>query len=808
MRRFTFLYTIVLLLSTLIYPQVFNWEWQHPQPVGNNLNDITILPNGNYIAVGDYGVALLSTNAGASWVVTYIDSLGGNRSIYEAGFVDNNIGFACGLDGLLLKTTDGGATWTNLNSGSINDFWYIEMIDADTGYVCGSVTTLLKTTDGGSTWNPITISGTSTTLYKVHFLDAATGYMGTASATVGRLLKTTDYGNTWAPVAGYTAIGTTRGIFFFDADTGWVSNSNYQILKTTDGGSSFFEQVDFGTGTIYEIKFWDAFNGVAAGANGDVFFTTDGGTNWTTTNTGQLSNVYGLGISGFLGEGLLNETVVCGEGGAMAFSGDFGATWLQLSDLLTVESLREIHFVNLNVGYAVGGSTTFSDILKTTDGGANWTKLAFNGGYTIYSQYWVDENTGYAGRRGPDGIFKTTDGGATWATLNPGIGTSTSIWYEMVFFDADTGFASGSSGYLVKTTDGGVNWTSLNAGFGTSVIYDMWMFDSQNLLVIGSSGKIARTTDGGTSFTLLTTPFTTTLYSIYFENVDTGYVCGASGNIYKTTDAGITWITLATPGTNTLYDIIFSGAGGAGWVCGSAGAVWYTIDGGTNWLVANKFPSTALMYSVNIFGNRLWVAGNTGNILRGYSDPIIPVELISFSASVSGNVVSLNWQTATELNNSGFQLERKGYASTWKVIGFIQGAGTSTQINNYSFTDNNPERGINYYRLKQIDFDGTFEYSGIIKIELSIPDKFDLAQNYPNPFNPNTTIKYSIADQSVVSLVVFNALGEEVIRLVDKLQQPGNYTVDFDASSLSSGVYIYQLKAGKFAQSKKMLFLK
>jgi hypothetical protein len=184
------------------------------------------------------------------------------------------------------------------------------------------------------------------------------------------------------------------------------------------------------------------------------------------------------------------------------------------------------------------------------------------------------------------------------------------------------------------------------------------------------------------------------------------------------------------------------------------------------------------------------------------------VELISFSASVSGNVVSLNWQTATELNNSGFQLEKKGYASTWKVIGFIQGAGTSTQINNYSFTDNNPERGINYYRLKQIDFDGTFEYSGIIKIELSIPDKFDLAQNYPNPFNPNTTIKYSIADQSVVSLVVFNALGEEVIRLVDKLQQPGNYTVDFDASSLSSGVYIYQLKAGKFAQSKKMLFLK
>jgi hypothetical protein len=186
---------------------------------------------------------------------------------------------------------------------------------------------------------------------------------------------------------------------------------------------------------------------------------------------------------------------------------------------------------------------------------------------------------------------------------------------------------------------------------------------------------------------------------------------------------------------------------------------------------------------------------------------VIPVELTSFSALVTGNDVKLLWETASELNNSGFSIERKYSNSEYLEVGFVPGFGTTTEPKSYSFVDSKLEGGSYTYRLKQIDFDGSFTYSNEIEVEVAAPATFSLDQNYPNPFNPSTTISFTIP-KSFVTLKVFDVLGNEVATLANEEKPAGTYQVSFDASLLSSGVYLYKIQAGDIVQTRKMLLLK
>jgi hypothetical protein len=186
----------------------------------------------------------------------------------------------------------------------------------------------------------------------------------------------------------------------------------------------------------------------------------------------------------------------------------------------------------------------------------------------------------------------------------------------------------------------------------------------------------------------------------------------------------------------------------------------------------------------------------------------LPVELTSFSASYANGSVNLKWSTATETNNQGFEIQRKSNAD-YEVIGFVNGNGTTTQQQSYSFTDNNVSNGVYSYRLKQLDYDGTFSYSNVIEIDISAPLQFELSQNYPNPFNPATMINYQTAAPVNVNLTVFNMLGEEVAVLINnQFTEAGQHSVRFDGSNLASGTYIYRLTAGDFVQTKKMMLTK
>jgi hypothetical protein len=202
-----------------------------------------------------------------------------------------------------------------------------------------------------------------------------------------------------------------------------------------------------------------------------------------------------------------------------------------------------------------------------------------------------------------------------------------------------------------------------------------------------------------------------------------------------------------------------------------------------------------------------WSQTNVSYIVVHYSY-ITPVELTSFEATTVNRKVTLNWQTATELNNSGFEIQRSKNGNEYINVGFVPGKGTSTELNKYTFIDKELETSTYYYRLRQIDFDGTSELSNTIEVEINIPDAFVLNQNYPNPFNPSTKINYVIPEESFVTIKVFDALGREVTTLVNKLKQAGKYEIDFSANNLPTGIYIYRMEAGEIVTTRKMLLLK
>lgn len=198
-------------------------------------------------------------------------------------------------------------------------------------------------------------------------------------------------------------------------------------------------------------------------------------------------------------------------------------------------------------------------------------------------------------------------------------------------------------------------------------------------------------------------------------------------------------------------------------------------------------------------------------------DIALPVELSSFASTVIGNDVTLQWSTSSETNNSGFNIERavynNGNLSDWSTVGNVEGHGNSTVSNSYSFTDRSLNAGIYTYRLKQIDFNGNFEYHNLNSdVVIGVPTRFELMQNYPNPFNPSTRISFEIPTDGIVKLTVFDNSGKEVAVLSNGYKTTGYYTVDFNGSNLASGVYFYKLELNSNNEStvkiRKMALVK
>jgi Secretion system C-terminal sorting domain len=236
------------------------------------------------------------------------------------------------------------------------------------------------------------------------------------------------------------------------------------------------------------------------------------------------------------------------------------------------------------------------------------------------------------------------------------------------------------------------------------------------------------------------------------------------------------------------------------------------ITGISDWYF--PFANSISADGLTMTGTAYPPSGGSNAYVVKFENPT-PVELTSFTANYENEKVMLNWITASEVNNRGFEVERKDQTSGWNNIGFVSGNGTITRSNSYNFTDDSVVSNKYSYRLKQIDLNGTFKYSNVIEVNTNIINEFMLNQNYPNPFNPTTKINFSIPRTSNVKLIVYNTLGEKVATLIDGVKNEGSYETSFNGAGLASGIYVYRLEAqyvngqsGSFISSKKMILIK
>ncbi len=490
--------------------------------------------------------------------------------------------------------------------------------------------------------------------------------------------------------------------------------------------------------------------------------------------------------------------------------------------------LRFIYAVDDNIVWACGNSGV---VLKTTDGGTTWANMTpTNAGSTNYTVVAFDAVTAWAtgtvGGTADVSIWKTTDGGGSWVSQynNP-----TGFGDALRMFDANNGVYYGDpdpypSGNweILTTSNGGDTWNrvpqsnfppadSVNGEYGAAcgmdIVGDNVWFNSYSG-VAGTQPRVYKSTNKGLNWTVSSFPQaggTSGSNFVTFADANNGIDVCLDGTVASTTDGGANWTT-TNPGYAFRYAANVPGLGTTYVAVGSSGISYYTRDNGANWLPLTT-GTTQTLYSVTASQNYSWAAGNSGTILK-LEGSVLPVELTSFTAVSQNQQVTLNWITATEINNNGFEVQRSSENSEFVTVGFVRGNGTTTNQSEYIYVDRNISAGNYSYRLKQIDYNGVFEYSDAIEVEVLNLDSYVLNQNYPNPFNPSTKIAYVLKEKTNVKILVMNALGEEVAVLVNQTQEQGYHQLDFNASNLPSGIYFYSLQTDNFSETKKMLLMK
>jgi photosystem II stability/assembly factor-like uncharacterized protein len=700
-------------------------------------------------AVGDLGAVIKTTNGGGNWTLSETQT---TTLLLKVNSYNGQVVLAAGYDGTILRSIDGGESFVQVTSGvgSGIDLWGLQMLNDTLGFACGVNQTLLKTTDAGLTWVPVN------TGFNQHYwaLDFFNEQIGMIACGGGKILKTTDGGNSWTE---YQA-GDASALYAIDIiDTMHIAaaGANGKNVYSSDGGITWIQNNRLQHDELNSIRFINKETGYTIGIYGSdswgIRKTTNRGVNWFSPPIANLSEweleLLADGIGYSAGSNLWITKTTGGYD-----------NW---NVLFLTANFVDVYFTDELTGYAADGTWIGGPLYKTTDGGENWFGLpnfpsnVFTS--TLRCVTFIDSVTGFAGSA-PCRIVKTTDAGESWYIVNrTGLTDTTGLINKIYFISPTTGWAVTTRGGILKTTDAGENWfAQLNAGFvGFRSIH---FIDSFNGWIISPSfGGIYNTTNAGTNWIRRTDIPISNGTDIYFNN-SVGFIINFL-ELDKTIDLGNNWFIQF----NSQYIIR-----NFGWLSSSHGfivgdGVYETNDSGNTWVEILELRNVGLIKFHSPKNYIGYSVGNLGLVYKYIDSSIVPVELISFEGTIESGKVILTWQTASELNNHGFEIQRKSDEYDWITIGFIEGNGTKTEKKDYNFVDNLPYEGKNYYRLKQIDYNGNYEYSNIVEIDISIVSEFQLFQNYPNPFNPTTIINYSIPIAAKVNLTVYDILGNEIM---------------------------------------------
>ena len=463
-----------------------------------------------------------------------------------------------------------------------------------------------------------------------------------------------------------------------------------------------------------------------------------------------------------------------------------------------------------------------STIYKSTDMGETFaqTGTSVPGASEIKCILLNDFNPGtflVAIESSPDKILKTTDDGLSWTTtLNNASFSYFGIPMTQDPSHPDTIYTMSGSNFY-RSTDFGDTWAIISSNFGPNTApCDIEVFADTSIILIGDNGTgIFRSTDYGSTWTQeYSTSGEIPTIAVDFTNPGVAWATkwSGGGGLLKSTDFGDTWTAQSGfTGTN-MWGVHVQPDNGnlviAG--CYSCGYTWRTKNGGQTWY---QIPISSTNYQISIVDSLNQFSAQGAGFYKLESQFFIPVELTSFTFTVVETDVNLLWSTATELNNRGFNIERSFDNESFEKIGFVPGFGTTTEPKKYSFKVENIPPGIQYYRIKQIDFDGTETTYNSVEVDGPVPREFALNQNHPNPFNPSTIISFSLPVNADVKIKLYNMLGQSISEIIHQDFQAGIHEIEFNAEGLSSGAYIYTIEAkginGKnFVSTKKMILLR
>jgi photosystem II stability/assembly factor-like uncharacterized protein len=796
-----------------------------------------------YIATGD-------RDGGSMW------SLGGGQKA-------DNISIG------VLKSTDGGSTWNTTGltyAKNIGKTVYSLLIHPTNSSILFASTTdgIYKTTNSGSTW---VLKGTSSPSWRMAFKpgDPSTIYSTEIYIDGPYFDKSTDTGETW----NYMQIATTgyrTELCVTPADPNVVyllaSNSGgglYGIYRSINSGGSFI-RIDDGTKSMlgynadgsgpntgqggYDLCIAASPNDVNTVYIGGIntWKSADGGATWSCvtmwTNSGSIPVVHADKHA----QAFQNSTTLFeGNDGGIYKTTNGGSSWIDLTNGIVSSQIYRIGVSQTDVNTVLTGLQD-NGSKKYIGGLNNWFDATGGDGMECIVDF--NNATSYMYTTYVNGtIYRNSNGFSNKSTTTisaniPG-GQPTGAWVTPYIMDP-TNSAILYAGFdkVWKTTDRGDSWTNASQVLSSSVkLRSLAIAPSNtNVLYAADQTNMWKTTDGGAtnwaSVTLPTISNSITYITVKNNNPSTlwitigGYTDGSK--VFESTDGGGTWANISTglPNLPVMSIVYYKTATDRNVLFAGTDVGVYVKDGTNNWAsYSNGLPNVVATELEIFYGggtNRLRAGTFGRGLWETTIDAALPVELYAFTGSFNNHSVTLSWTTRTEVNNFGFDIERtlvdnSSYEEqSFSKIGFVPGYGLSNSPKEYSFIDNSVSNGNKYqYRLKQIDNNNQFNFSKIVEVQTgNIPDKFALNQNYPNPFNPSTVISYALPYNSNVKLNVYNAIGESVSQLFSGVQEAGNHEINFNALSLSNGVYFYRLEAsssdGKnnFISTKKMMLLK
>lgn len=733
-------------------------------------------------------------------------------------------------------------TASSQNFRQVTDYSYTNISDAyfisnTVGWFVSSAGDVRKTLDGGVSWAKLS-TNISDNLTNVYFLNENIGYAGSAG---NKIFKTTDGGTNWTEINVTGGTGTLYGIYFFDENKGWVltsTSSAAQVLSTSNGGANWSIDLNHTTGDLEDMAFIGSTNGIVVGGGVgklDIFYTTNG-TAWTKAPAPTLPPGYTrIDVRGVY---MVNTNVAYAVGWGSTVgsqpsihlkSTDGGATWTYLTQTepnRTYDNLWAVYFKDVNNGFAVGGATRGTVALRTNDAGTNWIPIEIPCGVQLNSINGFGDELIVSGSGGV--ILRTSNFGDKWKLLTPmPNGNVTSIFAV----NNNLLYGGGFNSVFFKTTDGGTNWEGgfLRAEGSAPNIQGIYFVNENVGYSAHSYGLAAKTTDGGVTWTQVipvTLSATTSLYTPFFINENYGFVVGKEANnvdiIYKTTDGGLTWETKTNLFATNLRGVVFRDVNN-GIVVGEKLKAAYTTNGGNTW-TASQFSSLPPGTTTpNLFkviytsgtnaiavGEQLILLSTNDGATWNYSPVTNLVESINSAAFIDANNgwavgsktsaprsiglyytsdAGASWSNKADM--VVFDTMRALYDVAITPTGYAWIGGGSSAI----YT-NSPAVGIND------NFESPFGYI--------------LEQNYPNPFNPSTKISWQTPVSGWQTLKVYDLLGNEITTLVDGYKPAGKHEIDFSLSTsssdvgsrLASGIYFYQLRAGSFISTRKMILMR